>query len=105
MNPVRQAIKKLRDEAWRRFSTAMPIHETGMADAIHRHIPAMKTKTFDCVEMKNRLQAELREQEQRLGPEEIRRRRQHWLATGEDGLARWWRTIPSAVPSQIPKSS
>lgn len=47
--------------------------------------------SFDCVEMKNRLQAELREQEQRLGPEEIRRRRQHWLATGEDGLARWWR--------------
>ena len=50
-------------------------------------------KTFDCVEMKNRLQAELLEQEQRLGPEEIRRRRQHWLATGEDGLARWWRSI------------
>lgn len=50
-------------------------------------------KTFDCVEMKNRLQAELREQEQRLGPEEIRRRRQHWLATGEDGLARWWRSM------------
>jgi hypothetical protein len=55
-------------------------------------IPTMK-KAFDCVEMKNRLQAEQQEQEQRLGAEEIRRRRQHWLAKGEDGLARWWRAL------------
>jgi hypothetical protein len=60
-------------------------------------------KAFDCVEMKNRLQAEMREQEQRLGPEEIRRRRQHWLATGEDGLARWWRSLSThAQPEHKP---
>ena len=52
-------------------------------------------KAFDCVEMKNRLQAALQEQELRLGPEEIRKRRQQWLATGEDGLARWWRSSPA----------
>lgn len=50
-------------------------------------------KAFDCVEMKNRLQAELREEEQRLWADEIRRRRQQWLETGEDALARWWRSI------------
>ena len=64
-----------------------------MADSILRQKPAINTKTFDCVEMKNRLQADLREQERHLGPEDIRRQRQQWLATSEDGLARWWRTL------------
>jgi hypothetical protein len=55
-------------------------------------------KPFDCVEMKNCLQAEMRELEQRLGPDEIRKRRQEWLETSEDGLARWWRSIPTRAP-------
>ena len=50
-------------------------------------------KAFDCVEMKNRLQADLRNQEQCLGAEGVRKQRRQWLATGEDSLARWWRSI------------
>ena len=52
-------------------------------------------KAFDCVEMKNRLQAELREQEQRHGFDESRRQRLNWLEAGEDALARWRRSIPT----------
>lgn len=58
-------------------------------------------KTFDCVEMKNRLQAELLDQELRLGAEELRKRRRDWLAKGDDSLARWWRTIPAFRKSKL----
>ena len=54
-------------------------------------------KTFDCVEMKNRLQTELREQEGRLGAEEMRKQRQQWLERGDDPLAIWWRSLAVAV--------
>ena len=60
-------------------------------------------KTFDCVEMKNRLQAELREQEERLGAEEMRRQRLQWLERGDDPLARWWRTLAVAVSADAPR--
>ncbi len=60
-------------------------------------------KSFDCVEMKNRLQAELREREALLGPEEARRRRRQWLATGDDDLAKWWRSLSSVrKPEEVP---
>jgi len=60
-------------------------------------------KSFDCVEMKNRLQVELREREALLGPEEVRRRRRQWLATGDDDLARWWRSLaPVRKPEEVP---
>lgn len=52
-------------------------------------------KAFDCVKMKSQLQAELQEQEQRLGAEEFGKQRQQWLAKSEDSLARWWRSISS----------
>ncbi len=55
-----------------------------------------KTKTFDCVEMKNRIQAELLAEEQRLGAEEVARRHEEWLKTSNDPLAVWWRNISSA---------
>lgn len=53
----------------------------------------MKNKTFDCVEMKNRIQQELREEEARVGAEEMRRRREEWLRTGQDELSRLWRKL------------
>jgi hypothetical protein len=60
-------------------------------------------KSFDCVEMKNRLQAEMLEREALLGPEEARRKRQQWLATGDDELAKWWRSLaPVRKPEEIP---
>ena len=53
----------------------------------------MKNKTFDCVEMKNRIQRELLEQEARIGAEQMRRRREEWLRTGQDELSRLWRRL------------
>lgn len=60
-------------------------------------------KSFDCVEMKNRLQAEMREREALPGPEEARRKRQQWLATSDDALAKWWRSLaPVRKPEDVP---
>ncbi len=57
-------------------------------------------KTFDCVEMKNAIQAKLREKHAGLSDEEIARQRRRWLETSDDPLARWWRSLP---PSQFPR--
>lgn len=57
-----------------------------------------KAKTFDCVAMKNRIQAELAEERSRLGDEEFRRRREQWLKTTTDPLARWWRSLTGTSP-------
>lgn len=56
-------------------------------------------KTFDCVELKIQMQAKLREQEAALGASEARRKRQQWLATGDDELARWWRSLAVVTES------
>ncbi len=61
-------------------------------------------KSFDCVEMKNRLQAEMLESEALLGPEEARRKRQQWLATGDDELAKWWRSVMAATKPGAPSA-
>jgi hypothetical protein len=45
-----------------------------------------KPKSFDCVEMKNAIQAQLRKQREGLSDEEIDRRRRHWLETSDDVL-------------------
>jgi hypothetical protein len=50
-------------------------------------------KSFDCVALKERLQAQLREEEERLGPEEVRRRHRIWVNTSDDPLARWLRAL------------
>ena len=48
-------------------------------------------KEFDCVAMKNRIQREMLEEEQRLGEREAKRRRRQWLETSDSPLARLWR--------------
>lgn len=50
-------------------------------------------KKFDCVEMKLRLQDEMRRKEERgeASWESLRA----WLDTGDDLLASWWRRLPS----------
>ena len=53
----------------------------------------MKTKAFDCVEMKRRIQQELAEEEARFGSEEAQRRSVAWKETSAAPLARWWRTL------------
>jgi hypothetical protein len=57
---------------------------------------ARRVKIFDCVEMKNRIQAELLEEERRLGTEIVARRHEEWLKTSDDPLAVWWRNIGAA---------
>lgn len=57
---------------------------------------AVKTKTYDCVEMKNRIQAELLAEKERLGEAEMARRRREWLETSTDPLAVWWRAVAPA---------
>lgn len=55
-----------------------------------------KTKSFDCVEMKNAIQAQLRKEHEGLSDEEIERRRRAWLETSDDRLAKWWRSHQTA---------
>ena len=57
---------------------------------------AAKTKTYDCVEMKNGIQAELLAEKERLGEAEMARRHREWLETSTDPLALWWRAVASA---------
>ena len=45
---------------------------------------------FDCVEMKNRIQAELLNENEGLTAEEERRKRLHKLATADSPAARLW---------------
>lgn len=47
-------------------------------------------KPFDCVELKNRIQAELLREYQGLTPEEERRKRHQKLASGDSSAARMW---------------
>jgi hypothetical protein len=53
-----------------------------------------KNKDFDCVEMKNAIQAQLRKENEGLTDEEIARRRE-WLEKTDVTLAKWWRTLPT----------
>ena len=55
-----------------------------------------KTKTFDCVEMKNKIQARLAEEYRGLTDEERRRKIAHELASSDDPVARKWRAIKEA---------
>jgi hypothetical protein len=51
-------------------------------------------KSFDCIEMKTRIQGELLAEKKRLGEMEVARRRREWLETSPDHLAAWWRGFP-----------
>jgi hypothetical protein len=50
-------------------------------------------KNFDCVEMKNSIQKKMLEEENRVGTEEMRRRRKEWLRNSDDELAKLWRRL------------
>jgi hypothetical protein len=52
-----------------------------------------KSKPFDAVGTKNRIQAQLRKEHEGLSDEEIERRRRVWLETSDDAAAKWWRSI------------
>ncbi len=53
----------------------------------------MKTKAFDCVEMKRCIQQEMAEEEARLGREETERGRAAWKESSPAPLAHWWRKL------------
>lgn len=59
----------------------------------------MKTaKTFDCVQMKDEIQARLRAEWQGLTEQEIRARVREHLETSDSTVAKWWRAIHGARP-------
>jgi hypothetical protein len=58
----------------------------------------MKTaKAFDCVKMKDGIQAGLLKQWHGASQEDIRRQVEHRLATGKSDLAQWWRSMESTA--------
>ena len=62
-----------------------------------------QTKTFDCVELKNRIQAELLAEKTRLGEAQMERRHREWLAESADPLAAWWRSVaPEPATATVP---
>jgi head-tail adaptor len=52
-----------------------------------------RRKAFDCVELKSSIQAEIGEEEGKLGAEEAERRHALWVRTSKDPLAAWWRSV------------
>lgn len=57
----------------------------------------MKTaKAFDCVKMKDRIQAKLRKEYRGLTDEQIRDRSRRKLATSDSPIARLWRSLNDA---------
>ena len=52
-----------------------------------------KTKVFDCVEMKNRIQAEISKENEGLSEVEITERRRVLLETSDDPVAKKWRQL------------
>ena len=59
----------------------------------------LKTKPFDCVEMKNRIQAALAEKYAGLSDQERFERIERELNTSDDEVARWWRKMSSTRSS------
>jgi len=57
-----------------------------------------KVKRFDCVQMKNRLQAAFLRDHRGLTPAELHERLQQELATSDSPAARFWRRIGGAGP-------
>jgi hypothetical protein len=65
----------------------------------------MRTKSFDCVQMKQDVQARLLEREQQSGPEKFQDDRQRWLVEGQDDLAVFWRRVKGANTMSPPTQS
>jgi len=59
-----------------------------------------RTKAFDCVEMKNAIQSQLRKEYEGLDEREIIRRRRQWLETSDSPVAKWWRSIEAGKRSR-----
>ena len=63
----------------------------------------MKTpKSFDCVQMKNAIQAELRKEHEGLDDAQVARRRRGWLENSDSAVARWWRSAQAAGQTTHP---
>lgn len=56
---------------------------------------AAKAKKFDCVAMKDTIQAQHAKEYAGLSPDEIRQRVQQKLETSDHPAAAWWRSISS----------
>jgi hypothetical protein len=56
-----------------------------------------KAKSFDCVEMKDAIHAQLRKEHEGLDEAEIARRRRKWLETSDSPVAMWWRSMRTAT--------
>ena len=65
----------------------------------------MKKKAFDCVEMKNAIQAKLRKEYEGLTPEEVNEKRREKLATSDDVVARKWRRLAQAEEDRKAKTT
>jgi len=63
-----------------------------------------RTKSFDCVEMKNTVQADIMAEVDALGSEEAERRHALWLQQTDDPLAAWWRMVTGAGLEGNPRS-
>ncbi len=59
-----------------------------------------KDKKLDCVDLKDRLQEELRQERERIGEGEANRRFAVWVETSDDPLAAWWRAVRKARNSR-----
>lgn len=57
-----------------------------------------KNKTFDCVEMKNAIQAKLHEEYAGLTPQQVRDKRREKLAASANIIARKWRSVRKRSP-------
>lgn len=54
---------------------------------------AVKTKPFDCVRMKDEIQAAMLKEDAAIGKGMAEKRRKMWLYKSNDELARWWRSV------------
>lgn len=55
-----------------------------------------KPKSFDCVEMKRAIYAQLQKEHEGLDDAEIARRREEWLQESDSTVAKWWRSAGAA---------
>jgi len=64
-----------------------------------------KTKSFDCVEMKNAVQAELRVEYEGLTAQQVRERRQERLTSSDSPVARKCRRLVQRTPPATPAAT
>jgi hypothetical protein len=54
---------------------------------------AVKTKAFNCIRMKDEIQAKMLKEEAAIGKTVAEKRRKMWLEKSNDELALWWRSV------------